>query len=263
MLPQTAVFAITNYKPLKYTHALWAGERFRTILMGISSKHYGSDGIPRIISGRNIDGSALRESHAHISYLSVPNTIEGSISHMILYSPLGFDSEAQIVLMMFRRFWINSNRDYSVKLLGFLDVDSTSKLLSDKPGILVSATEWESITPFILNRHLHLRNSRMKNSSLRHHEFERVLIEEVKRELEFRHFPVPEKVSLFSADGVSLNNHFISWSAFKRIRLKGIENQIDTHGYGFRITFSKPVRGPINLGYGCHYGLGLFRAVSE
>jgi len=32
----------------------------------------------------------------------------------------------------------------------------------------------------------------------------------------------------------------------------------DSRGFGFEVVFSEPVRGPIALGYGCHFGLGQF-----
>lgn len=31
--------------------------------------------------------------------------------------------------------------------------------------------------------------------------------------------------------------------------------------YGFEIEFAEPVCGPIALGFGCHFGLGLFLPV--
>jgi len=34
-------------------------------------------------------------------------------------------------------------------------------------------------------------------------------------------------------------------------------------GYAIRLTLSKPVNGPLTLGHGSHFGLGLFPAMDE
>lgn len=47
----------------------------------------------------------------------------------------------------------------------------------------------------------------------------------------------------------------IRWAQFRRNRKGG---PVRT-GAGLRLTFSQPVQGPLALGYGCHFGLGLFR----
>lgn len=263
MLPQTAVFAVTNYRPLPYTHVLWAGERFRTILMGIASKQYGFNDIPSLISGRNPDGSVRTDSHAHISYLSIPDTEKQTLSHTVLYSSVGFNSEMQIIIMMFRKFWFSSEHDYSVKLLGFFDLDFTSELLLDRYKIFSIAHKWESLTPFVLNRHLHLKKSRMRNPELRNAEIENALEKEVRKELELRSLPDPIIVSFIRERGIKMGGKFLAWRDFKRNRLKREANQANNDGYGFRIVFPEPVQGPISLGYGCHFGLGLFRAIPD
>ena len=61
--------------------------------------------------------------------------------------------------------------------------------------------------------------------------------------------------------GTNLGGHFTSWLKFRRERLTGGGSQAGSSGFGFRLTFSKEVTGPIALGYGCHFGLGSFVAV--
>ena len=45
---------------------------------------------------------------------------------------------------------------------------------------------------------------------------------------------------------------------FVRRRKHGGSDPPLDQGYGVRITFSEPVSGPLVLGYGSHFGLGLF-----
>lgn len=262
MLPQTAVFAVSNYKPLSYMYALWAGERFRKILMGISSNYYGYNGIPSLISGRDSEGKPLGKSHVHISYLSIPDTAKLSLSHIILYSPAGFDSESQMMIMLFKKFWFEYNRDYPVTLLGLLDKVSASALLYNRPDVFSASDEWVSLTPFLLNRHLHLRKSRMKDPTLKQIEIENALEQEVRKELNLRCFPEPLSVTLLRGNGISFGGQFVYWDDFKRTRLKKNTDHDHPKGFGFRILFTEPVEGPLNLGYGCHFGLGLFQSIS-
>ena len=76
-----------------------------------------------------------------------------------------------------------------------------------------------------------------------------------------KHLAVLDKVEvLLGRDecGTYLGGHFTRWLKFRRMRQKGNGHRGDSGGYGFRLIFKEPVRGPIVLGYGCHFGLGQF-----
>lgn len=45
---------------------------------------------------------------------------------------------------------------------------------------------------------------------------------------------------------------------FHRFRSKRGLVQPDTHGGFWRIEFAKSIRGPLALGFACHFGLGVF-----
>ena len=47
---------------------------------------------------------------------------------------------------------------------------------------------------------------------------------------------------------------------FHRFRSRGREKQHDTAGALLQVTFPVPVDGPLAMGYGSHFGLGLFVA---
>jgi len=49
---------------------------------------------------------------------------------------------------------------------------------------------------------------------------------------------------------------------FRRFRSKRGLEQPDRQGSMLRLEFPEPVGGPVALGFGCHFGLGLFRAIS-
>lgn len=48
---------------------------------------------------------------------------------------------------------------------------------------------------------------------------------------------------------------------FHRFRSRGREQQPDTIGTFLRLTFPSAIEGPLALGYACHFGLGVFRAI--
>ena len=57
----------------------------------------------------------------------------------------------------------------------------------------------------------------------------------------------------------------VSWLDFRTIRPRGKKDEDKKYGsrgdspaMGYRIEFADPVRGPIALGYGAHFGLGAF-----
>ena len=70
---------------------------------------------------------------------------------------------------------------------------------------------------------------------------------------------MPEPVSMTRVNSYSVNNRPpVRWFEFQARRLKG------EGGHGvmvFEIEFAEEVQGPIAVGFGCHFGLGLFMPV--
>jgi CRISPR-associated protein Csb2 len=79
---------------------------------------------------------------------------------------------------------------------------------------------------------------------------------ELRRLLRENGFLEPEKIE--RVDHMNLAGHKTRWLHFRRDRKNGSGTKSTNMGYGFRITFTARVRGPIALGYGAHFGLGLF-----
>jgi CRISPR-associated protein Csb2 len=79
---------------------------------------------------------------------------------------------------------------------------------------------------------------------------------ELRRLLRENGFPEPEKIE--RVPHTNLAGHKTHWLHFRIDRKNGTGTKSTNMGHGFRITFTAPVRGPIALGYGAHFGLGLF-----
>ena len=78
------------------------------------------------------------------------------------------------------------------------------------------------------------------------------IISEVSNEA--KNHGLPRPISIKPVSNLVTRGHEFRWLEFRRSR-KGESSQI---GYGFKLIFSEPVSGPIALGYGAHFGLGLF-----
>lgn len=79
---------------------------------------------------------------------------------------------------------------------------------------------------------------------------------------ECRERGLPDVVMLERSATIMVNGRERRSTHFHRFRGKRGLRQPDTRGSFWRITFGKPVQGPVALGFGCHFGLGLFRPTS-
>ncbi len=113
--------------------------------------------------------------------------------------------------------------------------------------IIGSGTRWISHTPFIAPRHV----KKHKHS----------LIAQVRAELnarpEFRDVPVA--IEILPKESATR----AGFVAFHRRRRSGKPQPPKTRPWSIRLTFDRPITGPIALGYGSHFGLGLFRCEED
>lgn len=58
------------------------------------------------------------------------------------------------------------------------------------------------------------------------------------------------------------NGSMVNQMTKRRFRDKRGLTQPDTRGHLLRLEFPTPIPGPLALGFGCHYGLGMFRPVA-
>ena len=100
-----------------------------------------------------------------------------------------------------------------------------------------------SATPFVAGRHW-----RKGRGSL-----EDFLKEEIRRECRNHGLRDPDSVKLAPSPWL------FEWIEFRRNR----KDDPPQPGYGFELEFAEPVCVPFSLGYGCHFGLGQFSAVSK
>jgi CRISPR-associated protein Csb2 len=107
------------------------------------------------------------------------------------------------------------------------------------------ARRWRSSTPFVPPHHQKTRGRKRETPA-----------EQLYDELQRRGFPSPTAVR--ELPRYALNGRSLHWIKFRRQRLLGGGSRGQGLGYGFEVEFAEVVAGPLCLGYGCHFGLGLF-----
>lgn len=205
------------------------------------------------ITGKDENGQPLRNGHRHAHIL--PLDLDGNqhLDHILVYAPMGMSGAAQHAVRGLKRTWTKGGvGDLQLALAGQGNLDdlrrlpapldrAIHKVLGTGPG----ATRWRSITPFVPPR---FEKPNGKTNDLE---------SQVKAELASRDLPSADvEVLPWDRNDIRPLRHYV------RSRKRGVGPPCDV-GYVLRLTFSKPVLGPISLGYGCHFGLGLFAQEPE
>lgn len=218
--------------------------------------------IPRApwqISGRDTGGRPLRDPvHRHAFWLPEDADSDGLIDHVSVFIPDGIDRDIEAKLDQITRLWtertrraddddvdVATTKEWRLALEGF---GNPSDFAGSAP-IFQRSTCWRSATPFLAAGHL---------KTERHAgEFRRLI----------RRTGMDQKLG-FDVGGVDvreLTNVDIGGATrhslhFHRFRARGREKQFDTAGALLEVTFPIPLNGPLAMGYGSHFGLGLFVA---
>ena len=250
--PTTARFVLASdtvhgdIRP-QITKGLYLAETTRQALM---SKSRNPDGMPsEVFSGKDAQGVPMK-GHRHAYVLPCDDDNDGRIDHIVVHCRRGFGDSDQRVLAAVRKLWQHKGKpDLFPVLIGMGQPDD----FAGPPGLeghcpaLASATVWISRTPYLLTRH---PKKNGKDSPE----------EQVRRDLASAGLPEPSRVETLSREqsGARTKRKKFRWVEFARDRKSGGGRRATSIGHGFRLVFDSPVTGPIALGYGAHFGLGLF-----
>lgn len=274
-LPTAARYAVAGTVVPRLTESLRIGERVRKYLMGCSkaaNKAAGGDETATtVFSGKSVDGMPLQMAHGHAHIFCEAAGDSAKITHVTVYAPMGFHQVDEGALARFTRTWGDGGHDLQFILLGIGQPEDFGGV-NEKVGqskILATSRHWISRTPFVLNRHLKIKNAEKANPATHHAALERELIKAVQFELAQRPGFAEHSETLTIQPildrnaGTSLGSTVTSWLKFVRCRTQGGGQNATSQGYGFRLKFATAVTGPIALGYGCHFGLGQFVPVDD
>jgi CRISPR-associated protein Csb2 len=200
------------------------------------------------LTGQGPFGQPRIGNHDHCHVLPLDSNRDERIDHVLLYAPMGFGDLAMAAIQSLRNLhgpagtpWLITtcapNRGLRRWLLGPGNANAGNATPTD--ACRDGSSTWVSLTPFVPPRHL----KRSGRNSLEG---------QILAELVSRGFPPAEveEVPEFSQ----------LLRGIQRRRTESAAKPPRDIGFALRLTFPHEVRGPIALGYACHFGLGLFRA---
>lgn len=247
----TARFALYG-KPLpRIEDAIRIGEALRRAVMGRAGDVLGSHQIPSELSGHYPDGDS-RSGHAF--WLPEDADGDGKVDHLLVYAPDGLSQQAARVLTSLRTVRRDDGEPLRVMLEG-IGTASAFATLSKYTG---TATTWRSVTPYLHPWHLKKNEWRDPQRHLA------AIQNQLQREWTLRHGALAQIEAVCLLDFITLDRggRHLSPMQFHRFRHRSAQAQPDRSGRMIEIRFSGPVEGPVALGFGCHFGLGLFRPLN-
>jgi CRISPR-associated protein Csb2 len=260
--PEVARFVLAGRPQPRIEDTLRIAEIARAALMSIKQ----DDERPPIeLSGRDENGP-LRDDpeHAHAFYLPEDADGDGLIDHLIVYCRRGFSARAKWRLDRLTKLWIehgradeDGERGRKEWRLALEDI-AVPEDFHDVSGLLRPAHSWRSVTPLLKSR---FDKERPRVFEALAESYRGQIVEEWAKR--FPGWPLPSVEPLVDARNASrfvvqVGGRSLSALAFARTRRGRGGVQPDAAGGSFRLTFERKLPGPIALGWGAHFGLGLF-----
>lgn len=241
-----ARFALSSEVLPLVTEALPMAERARAVVSSLRADESYSLALAGKTEG---EGVPLKEDHAHAHFWGTDEDADGRLDHLTVYAPRGFDADDVDALgrvRVVKRHYKNLP-DVRLVLLGLGGRDDFAHV-----PVFRAAKRWRSVTPFSLPRFA----TRGGGKRARPRDLPEA---QLRRELRLR--GLPEPVSVTPLGGYRTGGkREVRWLEFQTRRFKGEQ------GYGlagFELEFAEETAGPLALGFGCHFGLGLFEPVRD
>ena len=212
---------------------------------------------PSKISGRDFDGNRLdNPSHDHAFWLPEDADSDGLIDHVSVFVASDIDQDIQTNLDRITRLWIAPKggtkgsetvnaraMEWRLALEGF----GQPADFAGEAKIFGTSASWLSATPFLASGHL-------KKAGYAG-EIRRLL---KRRGIDARYEFSVSDISVTERAEISVGGVGRRAIQFHRFRSRGGERQPDAAGAMLEIRFPTPINGPLSLGFGSHFGLGLF-----
>lgn len=233
-------------KPLpRVTDAVKVGDLARRAAMAWYGRLNGGGASP-VLAGKDASGAPL-QGHRHAHFLPGDEDGDGWLDHVTVWAPPGLGAREQAALARMSEEGLvrPGEAPWGLVLVGAGARDTASGPL------FATSRTWASATPFVLTRHPKLRGD-TKGGAVPKRWVDSPE-DQLRRELRSRGFPEPVKMQPLPR--ARLRGREVPWLAFHRRRGHGARVE---HATGFRLEFGEPVQGPLTLGYGAHYGLGMF-----
>ncbi|UEM22608.1 type I-U CRISPR-associated protein Csb2 [Skermanella mucosa] len=219
------------------TATFFLGDLARRAAIGHAGRMLGADRVPPVISGHGIDRDPR---HRHAFFLPEDADGDGVLDHVLITASAGFGREAVDSLATHGRLFDGRNGEWAVRCVWLGEAERAPSRLAGPSAC------WESVTPHVPPWHVRrgLTNA-----------------DQIRRELHRRGLPAPrclEQVPgpLRRDDAPVRPEDFVP--RFGRRTFAHGSAHPETTAAFWRLTFPEPIAGPLAIGWGCHFGLGLF-----
>jgi CRISPR-associated protein Csb2 len=240
-----ALFALSSSVPPDIGRTVSVADRVRRAVMSLTTR-LDDDGFrleerrpdpDPLVAGR--DGDTVLQGNRHAYWLPYSGDPRRDIVDRLLVAvPAGLSARAEAALRGLRRVWGDDQYDIHTVLLGFDDDAEVGAA-----GLVAEGRVWVTDTPFVPTRHAKPRAGRD------------LVPDQVRAGLAQLGFPDPVRV-----EPLEVGVHGVPWHLIQTER-KGGGARAARRGVGVRLEFASPVRGPIAIGWGAHFGMGRFRRV--
>ncbi len=207
-------------------------------------------------SGRSPSGIPLRR-HEHAYLFCEAADHDDAITHLYVWAGEDFNAQALFALTRLSKVWGHGGPDVQLRLEGI----GQAEVLAPA-SLFGQAWEWTAYTPFISSRHA----KTYRDGRAKHDPSNGLLIGSAPHELA-RLLALDQRYAGAAIRAVQADRPFHYGTvhhppgAFHTARSARGGTKGERSGWAFSILFPRPVAGPIALGYGAHFGLGVFRAV--
>lgn len=245
----TARFALYGTPLPRIEDAVRIGEALRRAAMRMAKRLLGPDGIPPELSGHQMPEP---NRHAHAFWLPEPNE-RGEIAHVLIHAPAGFSADAVRVLTALRELPRGDSEPLRLMLEGL----GPAAWFGQASYLAGESDTWHSVTPYL--HPWHLKKPQLRSAAA----LRDALLQQLRREWQGRGEGLPELLEIDDLQVARFGGRVLQPVHFYRFRTKRGLVQPDTLGRMLQVRFARPIRGPLALGFGCHFGLGLFQPAGE
>lgn len=230
----TARLALAGRPLPKIQDAIRIGELIRNRAMKVSDRLSPDGVVPNVLSGHDMPEG---NRHGHAFYLPEDADNDGHIDHILIHAESGLAGTPIRALDRITRLWFRGENDWQVIL------EQYGKLCDIQGSRYVGKSrQWISVTPYL---HPWFRKSSF------------TVEDQIRRECRERGLLEPQLEPL---DTIKIRDRDRRPVHFHRFRSKRGMTQPDRQGSFWRLSFPESIGGPLALGFGCHYGLGIFRS---
>ena len=242
----TARFALYG-KPLpRIEDAIRIGEALRRAA-NIKANYV----LPGKLLPPELSGHDLPEAnrHGHAFWLPEDADDDGAIDHLLVHVPDYLTQDAVRLLTSLRAL----KRDEGEPLRLMLEGLGPASAFQTISRYTERACTWRSVTPYLYPWHLKKPDLRDPDAAWA------AIKQQLRKEWSMRGVELPEIEHIEELPETSAGGRKLRALRFHRFRSKRGLKQPDTHGRLLEIRFASAVQGPVALGFGCHFGLGMFQ----